>query len=165
MSGKKLPAIMFMALLLGLGGCGKGKTGISEECANHDWQWHPVTVHGCTEIYQVQEICAQCGFLGDELSVGPEGHIWTDMVKGQGNCTDPKIIAHVCSVCGAEGEDTVNYEERARELHEYQSCQDSYVDMEYNALIVYECDRCARCGKEINRQQTDCRPIVPEEAR
>lgn len=165
MSGGQLSAMMVVGLLLGLGGCGKEGRGMSEECPSHDWQWHPVTAPDCADVYQVQEVCALCGLAGDELIMGPDGHTWVDAVKDGGNCTDPKVVAHVCSVCGTEGDDTVSYEDRARELHEYQPCEDSYVDMEYNALIFYECDRCARCGKEINRQQTGCRPIDPEEVR
>lgn len=154
-----LAAVTFM-----LGGCGKEKGGGGKECGVHDWQWKSLSGPTCQEPYEVQEICARCECLGEKVTVGPDEHTWEDTVVSNGNCIDPKVISHVCSVCGAEQPNTVNYENRARMLHDFQSYSGSRVDREYNAVIYYQCDKCTRCGAEENRQQTGCEPIIPETA-
>lgn len=151
-------------MILMLGGCGQEKGDGKNECGVHQWQWEPLAAPTCTDVYEMQEVCALCGCRGDRVTVGPDEHTWEDTVITNGNCIDPKVISHVCSVCGAERPNTVNYENRARQLHDCQPYSGSYVDMEYNAVIFYECDKCVRCGWEENRQQTGCEPVIPETA-
>lgn len=141
------------------GGCGRDRGAKDSGCSVHEWQWEVLGSPACMESYEVQEICGLCGALGEKVAAGTKGHVWEDRVVSNGNCVDPKVISHVCSICKAADPHTVNYENRARQLHDYEAYSGSFVDKEYNAVIFYECDRCMRCGKEENRQQTGCEPL------
>lgn len=183
--GKRRPVWAAFAVALSLGGCGQadmsGEKGISVEadismeedismegemsglCQAHEWEWHPLTPPTCESAYEVQEVCARCGAEGDVLTVGPDNHDWEDRVVTNGNCVDPKVIAHSCRGCGTKQPDTVSYESRARSLHDYRPYSGSCVEPEYGAVVFYRCDRCSRCGDEINKEQTGFELIVSEE--
>lgn len=162
---KKMFWIVLLVVILGFGSCGQEKDDISGLCEAHEWEWRSIQQPTCADTYEAQEICIRCGFAGDILTLGPDAHIWEDTVVTNGNCTDPKVVSHICKECGARKQDTVNYENRARALHDYQPYSGSCVEPEYNAVVFYRCDKCSRCGEEINRQQTGFEPIAPEEAR
>ncbi len=123
-------------------------------CQVHEWEWRPLTSPTCSSVYEVQEVCAQCGAEGEMLTVGPDDHDWEDKVESNGNCVDPKVITHSCKVCGAKQPDTVSYESRARALHDYQPYSGSCVEPEYGAVVFYRCEKCSRCGNEVNKEQT-----------
>lgn len=132
-------------------------------CRVHEWEWHPLTSPTCASVYEVQEVCAQCGAEGDLLTVGPDEHDWEDRVVTNGNCVDPKVITYSCRVCGTKQPDTVSYENRARALHDYQPYSGSCVEPEYGAVVFYSCDKCSRCGNETNKKQTGFELIAQEE--
>lgn len=127
---------MVMVMILGMGGCG-------------------------SKVCEEQQACVRSGPSG-EGSVSEE-HVWEDIVVTEGNCMDPKVISHVCRECGAKKGNTVDYEGRARALHDYEPYSGSCVEPEYNVVVFYQCDRCSRCGKEKDRQQIGFEPIALKE--
>ncbi len=134
---------------------------VCNHCFLHYYSSEPT----CASTYWIEERCTYCGEPnGVRFEAGPDPHNYVDTVVSYGNCTEPAIISHVCSGCGASLPDTTGYSESARNDHDFQPYSGSEIDGEYHVVITYDCDRCTRCGKEINWVQTGCEFIVPEPA-
>ena len=128
-------------------------------CNHSFWQYFEPT---CASTYWVEERCEYCGVSnGVRFETGPDLHNYETVILDPGDCSRPGLVSIVCTSCGNVLSESMRAGE---EVHDFQPYSGSEIDGEYHVVITYDCDRCTRCGKEINWVQTGCEFIVPEPA-